>query len=493
MGLPLFVAKVESDIPDKASGKHDVLAPNNAGVQPVRSRARRSYLGDDQLTLREARWQIERNRRRSNLPAMRQMRSRTRTGSRPLGDSIQVVAAPSPPTLSQADLDGLAAHISDNDAIDTAMDEFLRLDSRIRGAYAESLQDLLGSRWNQEGLRARARILSLRNVRAHPFTPNEVQGRSSDSLGTWTAEPRPQARRARVVGDSIIILSGHSTNNHQVSPVLSGDESLSPIEVLELRRLTDYMQQDRRLAESVAQDRGATRTRTTRPNRGIDGLGDRQRSMSPEMWDTLLSTMTPDPEPPSVSSSFASFPTSQSHNTNASSFSVPDSGPRAAEGFLPEPPRDSACEDSDAEDPAAPNGEQSSEHRIESRRDGPSEGFSVRRRHPEAERRAIIRGEPNLERGSGTNDDTLSHGFPRRHQLRVGWVGQLSVGAADAAGPSNTAGRGSHGQVQPALHQDDWSGMQLIVQRLAHREDIPDEWWLEAGLSRTLGDDGEMQ
>ena len=29
-------------------------------------------------------------------------------------------------------------------------------------------------------------------------------------------------------------------------------------------------------------------------------------------------------------------------------------------------------------------------------------------------------------------------------------------------------------------------GMQRIVSNLARREDIPDEWWAEAGLSRTL-------
>jgi hypothetical protein len=29
-------------------------------------------------------------------------------------------------------------------------------------------------------------------------------------------------------------------------------------------------------------------------------------------------------------------------------------------------------------------------------------------------------------------------------------------------------------------------GMQRIVRNLARREDIPDEWWAEAGLSRTL-------
>ncbi|KAI1778620.1 hypothetical protein F4818DRAFT_406625 [Hypoxylon cercidicola] len=42
--------------------------------------------------------------------------------------------------------------------------------------------------------------------------------------------------------------------------------------------------------------------------RNVDGLGDRDRSLSPEAgaaWDTLQSTLTPDPQPPSVGSSFA--------------------------------------------------------------------------------------------------------------------------------------------------------------------------------------------
>jgi hypothetical protein len=32
--------------------------------------------------------------------------------------------------------------------------------------------------------------------------------------------------------------------------------------------------------------------------------------------------------------------------------------------------------------------------------------------------------------------------------------------------------------------------MQHIVRSLARREDIPDEWWAGAGLSRTLPGDG---
>lgn len=41
----------------------------------------------------------------------------------------------------------------------------------------------------------------------------------------------------------------------------------------------------------------------------LDGLGDRERSLSPDAngtWDTLLTTLTPDPQPPSAGSSFAS-------------------------------------------------------------------------------------------------------------------------------------------------------------------------------------------
>lgn len=196
----LFVAKVESDLPSKASAKHDVLAPVNGGIQPTSNRTRRIFAADDGLTLREARWQFEQTRlRREN------QRRRTRLGSTLLGDSIQVVAAPSPP--AQADLD--TVYGPQDDAVDTAMDEFLRLDSQTRGSYADSLQDLLGPRWTPDGLRARARIMNLRNARAqayslpettHPLA--EFRSRPAESLGNWTTEPRPQARRARIVSSS---------------------------------------------------------------------------------------------------------------------------------------------------------------------------------------------------------------------------------------------------------------------------------------------------
>ncbi|CCF44651.1 hypothetical protein CH063_03387 [Colletotrichum higginsianum] len=62
------------------------------------------------------------------------------------------------------------------------------------------------------------------------------------------------------------------------------------------------------------------------------------------------------------------------------------------------------------------------------------------------------------------------------------------AGGPSGQGDSNGDGDGdaassSHNQTSNdnALH-----GMQMIVRNLARREDIPDEWWAGAGLSRTL-------
>lgn len=58
------------------------------------------------------------------------------------------------------------------------------------------------------------------------------------------------------------------------------------------------------------------------PATTFDGLGDRERSISPQddHWETMLSTVAPDPLPPTAESSFASTAASQSFsNSHASS------------------------------------------------------------------------------------------------------------------------------------------------------------------------------
>ncbi|KXX73808.1 hypothetical protein MMYC01_209113 [Madurella mycetomatis] len=177
--------------------------------------------------------------------------------------------------------------------------------------------------------------------------------------------------------------------------------------------------------EYQPRDRASSRRRTpaleaTR----LDGLGDRNRSLSPEVWDTLQSTLTPDPQPPSVGSSFASASASAAASqstavgSSRTSFTTPDT----AEESTFEPPCESGCDNSDTE---------------------------------------------------GDEDDEMDHidipSFGLRAAARRSY--------ADAARSNNE---------DPLELLGGIGGMQRIVRNLARREDIPDEWWAEVGLSRTL-------
>lgn len=55
-------------------------------------------------------------------------------------------------------------------------------------------------------------------------------------------------------------------------------------------------------------------------------------------------------------------------------------------------------------------------------------------------------------------------------------------GRDDQRQTQNATQSASSAGASPA--EDDWIGMQRIVRRLAQREDIPDGWWVEAGLTR---------
>ena len=87
---------------------------------------------------------------------------------------------------------------------------------------------------------------------------------------------------------------------------------------------------------------------TASRTREINGLGDRDRSLSPEVWDTLLTTLTPDPQPPSAGSSFASTVASQSAGVSSSTSLT---GPETIQGSAVDPACDSGCENSDDEGP----------------------------------------------------------------------------------------------------------------------------------------------
>lgn len=163
----------------------------------------------------------------------------------------------------------------------------------------------------------------------------------------------------------------------------------------------------------------------------VDGLGDRNRSLSPEdegVWDTLLSSITPDPQPPSVGTSFASNSApgsgSTSQNTGTSVYSshthitapATVDGPAMDNEFDFDHPCESGGDNSDTE------GEDDDLSQLTLRRFGRSYADVTRSQ----------REEEDLEIMGGVES------------------------------------------------------MQRIVRNLARREDIPDEWWAEVGLSRSL-------
>lgn len=158
----------------------------------------------------------------------------------------------------------------------------------------------------------------------------------------------------------------------------------------------------------------------------VDGLGDRDRSLSPEtegVWDTLLSSITPDPQPPSAGASFASTSapvsgsTSQNTDASAQSSRTNTSAPTTIDAL-----------EFDFEHPCESGGDNSD-----------TEG----------------------------EDDDLEQLTLRRFRRTY----------ADVTRPRDEDDLEIMGGVE---------SMQRIVRNLARREDIPDEWWADAGLSRSL-------
>ncbi len=156
----------------------------------------------------------------------------------------------------------------------------------------------------------------------------------------------------------------------------------------------------------------------------MDGLGDRDRSLSPEggaAWDTLLTSITPDPQPPSGGSSFAST------SAAAAATSSSSSGPASASTSMTSLDRtgDHECDVS--------------------------------------------------ESGSNTEDEEDIYelqDFSRNRGDRF-WrtYADVVTARADRATRNDTEHLG---------------GLHRIISRMARRDEVPDTWWASAGLSRNL-------
>ncbi|KAI1477484.1 hypothetical protein F4774DRAFT_389331 [Daldinia eschscholtzii] len=176
---------------------------------------------------------------------------------------------------------------------------------------------------------------------------------------------------------------------------------------------------------SEAQRRDRLEQRRLQRVRYFDGLGDRDRSLSPEgdgVWSILQSTLTIDPQPPSVGSSFASTTASTIASLNPT---VPSSRTSIT------------SPNEEVEPPCDPVGE------------------------PEA-----------------TTEDSSADAEGADRPRRPTPHGRRSYAAV-------AADRLPGAELSP--DDPEWlSGMHRIVSGLASRQDIPDEWWEQAGLSRSM-------
>ncbi|RFU27931.1 hypothetical protein B7463_g8416, partial [Scytalidium lignicola] len=257
------------------------------------------------------------------------------------------------------------------------------------------------ARWNSDSPRASA--LTPGFSPAHP-TSGESESRSPDEVD----EPSESSSRL---------------------PPYTSDQPV--------RSLANRVQALQALNRASTRDMERSRLLIRQARTRLDGLGDRDRSLSPDnesTWNTLLTGITPDPQPPSAGSSFAS-----SSVANSATNSLPVSASTSM----------TSLENSNAS---------SSFHECDISDSGSNTD--------EEEELYGISGFTDL-RSAGAFDST------RRSYSEI---------ASESSSRAERIRGASHlGRDTPSL-----GGMQRIISALAARDDIPDDWWAGAGLSRNL-------
>ncbi|KAF2971318.1 hypothetical protein GQX73_g2283 [Xylaria multiplex] len=384
MGLPLFIPPVESDLPSKSStkGPSDISHTRTPIRRPDRRR---------QSQINEAR--EHRFRMLAALEASNYNSSRQFPVSVPgyLQRSSSLRSASRPPDTTQSPRHSPRPEIPRFSELNDTQQRYLAQVAAIeipRGLAMDDLDDA----WSQ-----------LTNV-----LPSHI----STTLRSSSTQP-PSALPSV---PSRLTSFGHPFPDASRRSIWRRDDERNNAESRYRRRRHT--------------ERDLTSHRYTRRVGYTDGLGDRDRSLSPEgdgVWDTLQSTLTPDPQPPSVGSSFASAGsanTSETNGTNSADTSVTIPNEEV------EPPCDPVTDN--------PGSDDEDEH--------------------------------------GEQPDDL---WP---QITVrDWRRSYADVAAD------TQSRQSPESGDANEPDREWlSGMHRIVQSLASRVDIPDEWWAQAGLSRSM-------
>ena len=197
---------------------------------------------------------------------------------------------------------------------------------------------------------------------------------------------------------------------------------------------------------------------------GYDGLGDRQRSLSPpvsdssveeDTWETLLTTMEEDEHRPSAESSFTSAIASASTSRRS------DSASRS--GLSSQTTVDSLRD---------------LEHRVDGPPCDPDDAIGSRPDPNLVDTSASRVGRAMWEAHAMMGRSSRAMGELRRLQRITNEDREFSASGAEER-LRDIENRAMDTEAELAH-------MQSFIERMTRREDIPDEWWAAAGLSRTI-------
>ncbi|KAI1812550.1 hypothetical protein GGS20DRAFT_557490 [Poronia punctata] len=369
MGLPLFVPPVESDIPSKAGQK--------SSVDHVRSPIRRA---DRRRQLHETREQ--------RLRVLAALQAHTE-------GNTSLPSAPARPFVSQEESTswlsstGNRPNVPSTDrerpAVPRTADDNSPLGERSSAASTGSSDRIRDQRQSpgpgfESGFSQLAQYFEL--ARRYDAI---IEDSLAQRTATQTLDPLRERERERERDRERL------TNRTAQGPRARYERERRAEQVYHHHRRQVHLMQTPRMVAFRA---------GTPPVRNMDGLGDRDRSLSPDsdrVWYTLQSTLTPDPQPPSVGSSFAST------TASATASQVQARGGNSWNRSMTSPDDEMEVE---LEPPCDPINDES----------------------------------------EGEEDEDADDGG------RLEWL----------------------------------SGMHRIVAALASRDDIPDEWWAQAGLSRSM-------
>jgi hypothetical protein len=216
---------------------------------------------------------------------------------------------------------------------------------------------------------------------------------------------------------------------------LSPPDSLSPRRQFRLSEDISVAQSLRRMGNRSISNNNRPPSRHARLS--FDGLGDQDRSFSPDedSWENLLTTIAPDEHLPSTDSSFTSAAATSFTSQPGSSATTQITAPTSV-----------------TEDPELfPNCDLSDTENTDTESDASNPGLSLRRANSlRAEARSLSDEAQRLRRATQLGTQTRE------------------------IGAQNTS-----------EHDQELAQMRSIMERMSRRENIPDDWWAAAGLTRS--------